>query len=105
MIDRFEASCVGWSTSLSEGELRLLLPCHDELYANGTCTTEDNALWWPRDDSLDHEDEGSIGKFAWFCRVLWLGGRIQSETYKASGAFPLFCLPSHSSDVSHIVVS
>ncbi|GAA6012295.1 hypothetical protein JCM10207_002792 [Rhodosporidiobolus poonsookiae] len=27
----------------------------------------------------------AVGVFAWLCRVVWLGGRIQAETYRASG--------------------
>ncbi|GAA5856873.1 hypothetical protein JCM8547_008438 [Rhodosporidiobolus lusitaniae] len=41
---------------------------------------------------FDEEEEGikggrtpSVSTFAWLCRVVWLGGRIQAETYRASG--------------------
>lgn len=83
MLDRLEAACVGWSTSLAETDLRLLLPSKDALFEAGTCTAKDNPIWWP--SNLEEEDEDLLGGFAWLCRTVWLGGRIQSETYKASG--------------------
>ncbi|GAA5973447.1 hypothetical protein JCM11641_006466 [Rhodosporidiobolus odoratus] len=121
VLDRFESATVGWPASISEGELRLLLPCSDALFEAGTVDSdgEDNPLWWPNDGGgksaergwegivreeesegrvkLEEEGEGGgtrrpelpvVGIFAWLCRTVWLGGRIQAECYRPSGPPP-----------------
>ena len=141
VLDRFESATVGWPAAIAEGDVRVLLPCADELFEQGTCDADgrDNPLWWPADEmgtsraagwqgimveaeaakaatsaataGASEGDGGSaggagaagepesigggggagservpaVGTFAWLCRVVWLGGRIQSETYRASG--------------------
>ncbi|GAA5968027.1 hypothetical protein JCM21900_002101 [Sporobolomyces salmonicolor] len=93
VLDRFEAGCVGWPAAVSEADCRLLLPCADELYEAGTCTSADNPLWWPEGGIENEDDERNgdgrrnpkVGTFAWLCRVCWCGGRIQHETYRPSG--------------------
>ncbi|GAA5840658.1 hypothetical protein JCM9279_007392 [Rhodotorula babjevae] len=139
VLDRFESATVGWPAAIAEGDVRVLLPCADELFDRGTCDADgrDNPLWWPADEmgtsraagwqgimveaeaakaaaaakatGASEGDGGggpsgpgepesiggsggagtervpAVGTFAWLCRVVWLGGRIQSETYRASG--------------------
>ncbi|GAA5908482.1 hypothetical protein JCM6882_001279 [Rhodosporidiobolus microsporus] len=140
VLDRFEAATVGWPAAISEGDIRVLLPCADELFESGQVDPEgrDNPLWWPKDgmgtskemgwrgvraeeglglggqggghengagDGAGVEEIGlpedggvngdgvgadgtplpKVGTFAWLCRVVWLGGRIQAETYRPSG--------------------
>lgn len=140
VLDRFESATVGWPAAIAEGDVRVLLPCADELFEQGTCDADgrNNPLWWPADEmgtsteagwrgimaeaeaekaadaagvsdgaappsggAVDEPEaiprsgggEGSrnasrlprVDTFAWLCRVVWLGGRIQSETYRASG--------------------
>ncbi|GAA5941517.1 uncharacterized protein JCM15063_001607 [Sporobolomyces koalae] len=93
VIDRFEQGCVGWPSAIAEPDLRILLPCDEPLYETGTCSSDDNPMWWPS-EGLEAEDqetmkEGNerkrVGTFAWLCRVAWVGGRVQLETYRASG--------------------
>lgn len=146
VLDRWESATTGWPSAISETDIRVLLPCSEELYSSGTVSASgsDNPLWWPADDigtsaeagwaGIKAEDDveelgggggggeteggaggagqgggggfanrfekeeraGKGGKmpkvstFAWLCRVVWLGGRIQGETYRASGAFSFF---------------
>ncbi|BGP42162.1 hypothetical protein JCM10449v2_006167 [Rhodotorula kratochvilovae] len=129
VLDRFESATVGWPAAIAEGDVRVLLPCTDELFEQGTCsaTGSDNPLWWPADEIGTSAEKGwkgimaeaeaeaaaigegagtagdgegdepeaippagaaplpKVGTFAWLCRVVWLGGRIQAETYRASG--------------------
>ncbi|KAL8279177.1 hypothetical protein RQP46_008433 [Phenoliferia psychrophenolica] len=88
-LDRFEAGAVGWPIALSESDIRILLPCADFLYEDGTCNSHANPLWWPiAPDSIENEPErqGPISSFAWLCRVLWLGGRICFESYRPAGS-------------------
>ena len=90
VLDRFEAACIGWPATISEGDIRLLLPCAELAFAAGICTSRDNPLWWPSAPvTVETEEETgpSVGSFAWLCRVVWFGGRIQAETYRPSGAF------------------
>jgi len=97
VLDRFEQGCVGWPSAIAEPDLRILLPCDEALYESGICTSEDNPMWWPS-GGLEAEDqetmkEGNerkrVGTFGWLCRVIWVGGRIQLETYRPSGTSPL----------------
>ncbi|BGP01956.1 hypothetical protein RTG_02290 [Rhodotorula toruloides ATCC 204091] len=131
ILDRFESATVGWPSAIAESDVRILLPCADELFESGLCDAEgrDNPLFWPADDlgtsaekgwkGIREEEEAEkreslngaggvksevategveasagkgasphvpkVGTFAWLCRVVWLGGRIQAETYRASG--------------------
>ncbi|ORY42981.1 fungal-specific transcription factor domain-domain-containing protein [Leucosporidium creatinivorum] len=84
-LDRFESGTVGWPPAISELDIRLLLPCEDRLYESGVCQTGDNPFWWPQ--SLELEDSQGVrpGPFAWLVRVVWLGGRLQGETYRSGG--------------------
>ncbi|GJN92502.1 hypothetical protein Rhopal_005532-T1 [Rhodotorula paludigena] len=132
VLDRFESACVGWPAAIAEADVRVLLPCADDLFELGTCDADgrDNPLWWPADEAgtsaekgwkgimaeeeankrgaspkrngaAQHLDDDAgvigtgvggeadmpprVGTFAWLCRVVWLGGRLQAETYRASG--------------------
>ncbi|BGP33989.1 hypothetical protein JCM10296v2_005804 [Rhodotorula toruloides] len=117
ILDRFESATVGWPAAIAESDVRILLPCVDELFESGLCDADgrDNPLFWPADDLGTSADKGwkgireeessevategveasagkgasphvpKVGTFAWLCRVVWLGGRIQAETYRASG--------------------
>lgn len=90
VLDRFEAACIGWPATIAEGDIRLLLPCAEPAFEAGTCSSHDNPLWWPTAPrTMENEEETgpSVGSFAWLCRVVWFGGRIQAETYRPSGAF------------------
>ncbi|GAA6021557.1 hypothetical protein JCM11491_000254 [Sporobolomyces phaffii] len=93
VIDRFEQGCVGWPSAIAEPDLRILLPCDEVLYENGICSSEDNPMWWPT-EGLEAEDAETtkpgnerkkVGTFAWLCRAVWVGGRVQLETYRPSG--------------------
>ncbi|EMS22598.1 hypothetical protein NBRC10512_000726 [Rhodotorula toruloides] len=133
ILDRFESATVGWPSAIAESDVRILLPCADELFESGLCDADgrDNPLFWPADDlgtsaekgwkGIREEEEAEkresmmmngaggvksevategveasagerasphvpkVGTFAWLCRVVWLGGRIQAETYRDSG--------------------
>lgn len=139
VLDRFESATVGWPAAIAETDVRVLLPCADELFETGRCEQDGrhNPLWWPVDGAgtdpaqgwegiraeLEAEGDrerafrppqgsrsgqeqgngtgGSVGpspyvgtnlppvsSFGWLCRVVWLGSRIQAETYRATGPPP-----------------
>ncbi|GAA5985860.1 hypothetical protein JCM10908_006308 [Rhodotorula pacifica] len=118
VLDRFESATVGWPSAIAETDVRVLLPCPDDQFENGRCERDgrNNPLWWPSDGAgtnpaqgwegirTELEAEGDRGgggntikngsslpkmsTFAWLCRVVWLGSRIQCETYRASGPPP-----------------
>lgn len=84
-LDRFESGTVGWPPAISELDIRLLLPCEDRLYESGVCQTGDNPFWWPQSLELEESQGVRPGPFAWLVRVVWLGGRLQGETYRSGG--------------------
>lgn len=85
-LDRLEGGCVGWPTAIAEADIRLLLPCSDELYEQGTCSSDANPLWWPvAPSTIEDEDGPVVSPFGWFCRVCLLGGRICFESYRPAG--------------------
>lgn len=89
-LDRFEAACVGWPVAIAENDMRLLLPCDERLYETSQCHEGDNPVFWPPGIETEEERGPRIGTFAWLCRVVCLGGRIQEESYRAAGEFRQF---------------
>lgn len=65
------------------------MPCEERLFEQGLCQTGDNPLWWPQSIDLEESQGIKPGYFAWFVRVVWLGGRMQSETYRSAGELDL----------------
>lgn len=88
-LDRCQSACLGWPNSIHEGDMRILLPCSDQRFGAGTCLIDgqDNPLWWPVNESQRQRElqMSPISSFAWLCRALWLGGRIQRQTYRPLG--------------------